>query len=1253
MHSCARWAMGAVVAILPAWLSAQANTKTLVVHGHVLGAGRAPVFAATVTARSALESWGDSTRTDSTGWYRVEVRLKQPDSAFSVTISVRALGYAGEHRVVHYAARGTTDVLADFQLTLVSQMLAAVDVRAARPIRPHDDAGVYGTPAGARRANINVSNGLSGEVGGDVGAALAMVDGVLPSPDGSGGLGPSAFGAGVEQNGATLNGADAGAATVPRDGPTRVVSLSTYDPRLGRFSGLQVSTTMPSGTDYRRRYLHATMEDPLLQWPVASGRGLSPQYRNDVLSGSLEGPIVPGKVFYNTALQVNRFATELTPLNTATDEVLNALGISRGSVNQLLAATSTIGLPVSARRTPSSAITTGGSALARIDLTPGAGPFISGNPDPEIYFLASGAARSSVGSGVGLTALPSRAARSTHRDGLLLFDYAPYLHRALNETKVSVLMSEDQTHGDLSVPRASVLLDSRLTNGSISVVPVQLGGSGQLQRSRLWQAEVSNDASWMTYDYRHTFDIYTEADLRHSDLSQQSNALGSFAFNSLENFAAGEPSSFARTFGGVRSSGSTWRGVVAFSDVYLAGPRAHEASFFQRANGEGIQIQYGLRADLQRFGQRPAYNPLVDSVFGRRNDRVPDGVSVSPMAGFTWNQGTEVWNMGAGTESDTRNTFSGGIREYRGALSPDNVDNVARSTGLPDAAQELECVGTAAPLADWRAIEESVSAIPTHCTNGDAPVALMQATPTVLLYARDYTSTRSWRGDISWRRALSRRFHGRLGATYALNYGGIEPFDLNFNPAQRFLLGDEGNRPVYVSPGAIASASGMFTTNESRVAPKFNRVVELRSQLRQRQAQITAGLDFSNFAGFALTQPALQWSIRASYTYAEGRRQASGFSGTTSGDPRFISWAPAIIPRHTIKLQLTGMLEGWFTVSTFAQLYSGFPYTPVVASDINGDGIANDQAFVFAPAATTDAVIAVGMENLLGTAPIQARDCLRAQLGAIARAGSCVGPWSAVLNTISVTVDPYRIGLGNRGSFSIYINNPLGGLDRLLHDDAHLRGWGQPVLPDSKLLTVRRFDPVSNRFLYTVNPQFGSHAGAVRAPFRVTLDVHVDIGPNREGESIQVYMRRAKDAAEGVPKESDVYRQLHAAQRSYGGDDFEPLGRLADEIGIDSAQMDTINRLVTRYSEAHDSIYADLSRYLAAHASAYRGAATREYWHNAIEKSIRLKYAVALKIRDLLTPAQVAALRAEGETPWIDYTPSWLRRELEQPLEPH
>jgi len=41
-------------------------------------------------------------------------------------------------------------------------------------------------------------------------------------------------------------------------------------------------------------------------------------------------------------------------------------------------------------------------------------------------------------------------------------------------------------------------------------------------------------------------------------------------------------------------------------------------------------------------------------------------------------------------------------------------------------------------------------------------------------------------------------------------------------------------------------------------------------------------------------------------------------------------------------------------LSVIARLLSRMPFTPIVGSDINGDGQRNDQAFVFNPATTSE-----------------------------------------------------------------------------------------------------------------------------------------------------------------------------------------------------------------------------------------------------------------------------------------------------------
>jgi hypothetical protein len=70
-------------------------------------------------------------------------------------------------------------------------------------------------------------------------------------------------------------------------------------------------------------------------------------------------------------------------------------------------------------------------------------------------------------------------------------------------------------------------------------------------------------------------------------------------------------------------------------------------------------------------------------------------------------------------------------------------------------------------------------------------------------------------------------------------------------------------------------------------------------------------------------------------------------------------------------------------------------------SDINGDGIVNDRAFVFDPGSTSDTSVARGMQSLLLDGPRAARDCLGSQLGRIATKNSCVGPWGNLVADVA------------------------------------------------------------------------------------------------------------------------------------------------------------------------------------------------------------------------------------------------------------
>src|SRR5206468_1265470 len=75
------------------------------------------------------------------------------------------------------------------------------------------------------------------------------------------------------------------------------------------------------------------------------------------------------------------------------------------------------------------------------------------------------------------------------------------------------------------------------------------------------------------------------------------------------------------------------------------------------------------------------------------------------------------------------------------------------------------------------------------------------------------------------------------------------------------------------------------------------------------------------------------------------------------------------------------------------RLTSGAPFTPVVGSDINGDGARNDRAFIFVPATAPDTAVGIAMRTLIADAPGAVRRCLISQLARVPARNSCTGPW--------------------------------------------------------------------------------------------------------------------------------------------------------------------------------------------------------------------------------------------------------------------
>src|SRR5262249_55733350 len=142
-------------------------------------------------------------------------------------------------------------------------------------------------------------------------------------------------------------------------------------------------------------------------------------------------------------------------------------------------------------------------------------------------------------------------------------------------------------------------------------------------------------------------------------------------------------------------------------------------------------------------------------------------------------------------------------------------------------------------------------------------------------------------------------------------------------------------------------------------------------------------------------------------------------------------------------------------------------------------------------------------------------------------------------------------------------------------------GWGAPSVTDPNLLFVRGFDPVAQKYRYDVNPRFGANrqASALNlAPMQLTLDVRLDVGPERERQDLFLGLRSGRDGRGNKASEQQLKQRYI---RSYPNP-FEQMLRQQDSLGLSDIVADSIAILNKTYGKVIDSIWTPVAKYLAA-----------------------------------------------------------------------
>ncbi|HEY4306993.1 MAG TPA: carboxypeptidase regulatory-like domain-containing protein [Gemmatimonadaceae bacterium] len=1188
--------MIAAFAVLGSAMDAAAQTLD-VIRGRIIDPDKQPISGAQVTVSAITGALSRATRTDGKGRYTVTF----PGGEGDYFVTVFAIGFSPRRIEVKRVADDDILVL-DATLARAATSLDAMRIRADRMRPSRMDAGtdVSGTEQLVDPATIAAAQA------GDLAQMASALSGVflVPGADGD----PSGFsvlGLGQDQNSMTLNGQTFMGASIPADAPVSIsVTTSPYDVSRGGFSGANLNVHTRSGSNFKVRTSSLLLDRPSLQWTDQTARALGQEYSKTQLGGLISGPLQYDRAYYSVAYQASRQSRALQTVLNTTAAGLEAAGLARDSVVRLENILNGLGTPAATSQPLDSRLADQASVLAQFDLAPRS----SGSGAAYSLTMSGSWNRLSPASqllpGAGTAELPVHSGDRTNWSGSIQGQHSTYFgFGILTQTNVAVGESQSTSRRFLQAPSASVLVHSSLADEPDAVTNVMFGGSatfGTAQQTR--SAQATNQLSWFSSDNKHRLKLTTELrnEVYGADLA--TNELGTFTFNSLADLEAGRPSTFTRTRYPSSPSASLVSGAVSLGDWY-------------RPN-DNLQFQYGLRLDRDAFGQAPDLNRQLEPLFGVRNDFTPDGFYASPRAGFAWSYGQAAQISGSpGAFRGPRAVVRGGVGVFQSVPSARLIVNAKENSGLRTSLQQVTCTGPAVPLPNWTAYATDSSSIPTECAGSNETAPFATSAPNVTLFAHRYVAPRSIRSNLSWTGAALDRVTVQVEGTYSLNQGQPSWVDLNFKPSSQFTLDDERGRPVYVPMSSIDAATGQVAIAQSRVSSAYNRVLELRSDLHSDTKQVRVAVAPLGFSS--------RWSWRLAYAYQDVREQARGFNANTSANPVDVQWGRASLDaRHQIQYSL--FYNAWDVVrfNWNGRFQSGFPFTPMVAGDVNGDGYANDRAYIFIPASVHDSLLAASMRSLLEGASSAVRRCLTNQLGTVAARNSCTAPWSATAN-VSAAFNTLKLGLPQRGQLALEIQNALGVADLIAHGSDHLHGWGQMPTPDQNLLYLRGFDAAARRYLYDVNGRFGSTnaaAQSLRTPIVVTAIFRFDFGPTRERQVLaqQLNLGRTSDASK---LSAAMLRTLYAA----GGGLLNPIAQIlrqSDTLALSPVQIDSLASLNRLYTQRVDSIWLPVVNYLAQLADRYDEPDAYAHYRRAREATVDLLKALAPAVVSLMTPAQ-------------------------------
>lgn len=325
------------------------------------------------------------------------------------------------------------------------------------------------------------------------------------------------------------------------------------------------------------------------------------------------------------------------------------------------------------------------------------------------------------------------------------------------------------------------------------------------------------------------------------------------------------------------------------------------------------------------------------------------------------------------------------------------------------------------------------------------------------------------RADISVSLAqVAPGVRAELGAAFAQNTRMAARVSPLANALVIDRLPGEDGRAILV-PATSISSDG--TVAPAPVPSDLVNVTRLASEARSNAAQWRIRL--------ATRDPFASVTWDATYVLTTGTERSLAVASPYRS-PTFVSGPLSAGGRHTIALSLSEWIgDAQIRLAGIAR--SGIRFTPLADRDLNGDGRANDAAFV--PQAQSAAWANVVSPSI--------RDCIRAAAGRIAGVNSCSGPWS-ISSLVLASIPGGHLGLPNGSSLELQLSNPLAAIF-----DMNGVTFGSTGAVNATLVHVTGFDSASHRFTGVPLKGFGKPLALLAGsgePVRFALGVRVPLG---------------------------------------------------------------------------------------------------------------------------------------------------------------